>query len=327
MRIAVTGSIATDHLMAFPGRFADQLIPDQLAHVSLSFLVDGLDVRRGGVAANIAFGLGSLGLYPLLVGAVGPDFAEYEVWLKEHGVDTGAVRVSAEHQTARFMCITDQDANQIASFYAGAMEEAREIDLWQLVGSWDRPDLVLVCPNDPAAMLRHTEECRQLGLPFAADPSQQLARLDGDEVRDLVAGARWLLTNEYESALLLERTGWTREEVLERVDTWVTTLGGGGVRIDAVDEPTLTVPAVPGVEVADPTGGGDAFRAGFFAGVGAGLPLEAAARLGCVTAAAALGAVGSQAYRVDRDALLDTVARAYGSAAADEIAPALNAVP
>lgn len=327
MRIAVTGSIATDHLMAFPGRFADQLIPDQLAHVSLSFLVDGLDVRRGGVAANIAFGLGSLGLRPLLVGAVGTDFAEYEVWLKEHGVDTGAVRVSAERQTARFMCITDEDANQIASFYAGAMEEARDIDLWRLVGAWDRPDLVLVCPNDPAAMLRHTAECRQLGLPFAADPSQQLARLDGDQIRELVSGARWLLTNEYEAALLLERTGWTRDEVLERVETWVTTLGGDGARIDSGNEPTRTVAAVPGTEVTDPTGGGDAFRAGFFAAVSARLPLEAAARLGCVTAASALGAVGSQAYSVDRDGLLATVSRAYGADAAEEIAPALHDVP
>ncbi|MHC3820654.1 carbohydrate kinase family protein [Streptomyces sp. DT9] len=324
MRIAVTGSIATDHLMVFPGRIADQLIPDQLAHVSLSFLVDALEVRRGGVAANIAFGLGSLGLDPLLVGAVGTDFAEYEVWLKQHGVDTGGVRVSAEHQTARFMCITDEDANQIAAFYAGAMQDAREIDLWQLVGTRERPDLVLVCPNDPAAMLRHTAECRELGLPFAADPSQQLARLDGDEIRELVTGAQWLLTNEYEAALLLERTGWTRAEVLERAGTWVTTLGGDGIRIDSAHQATITVAAVPDTEVTDPTGGGDAFRAGFFAAVSAGLPLEAAARLGCVTAASALGTVGSQAYRADRDSLLASVARAYGAEAEEEIAPALS---
>ncbi|GAA2307685.1 carbohydrate kinase family protein [Streptomyces kunmingensis] len=327
MRIAVTGSIATDHLMVFPGRFADQLIPDQLAHVSLSFLVDALEVRRGGVAANIAFGLGSLGLDPLLVGAVGADFAEYEVWLKEHGVDTGAVRVSAERQTARFLCISDEDANQIAAFYAGAMQEAGSIDLWRVVGTWDRPDLVLVCPNDPAAMIRHTAECRRLGLPFAADPSQQLARLDGQEVRDLVSGAQWLFTNEYEAALLLERTGWTRAEVLGQVGTWITTLGGDGVRIDGRHEPTRTVPAVPATDVVDPTGGGDAFRAGFLAGTSAGLSLEAAARLGCVTAASALGTVGSQAYRADREHLLAETARVYGSDAAQEIAPALNGMP
>ncbi|MEV1086196.1 PfkB family carbohydrate kinase, partial [Streptomyces sp. NPDC050211] len=257
MRIAVTGSIATDHLMVFPGRFADQLIPDQLAHISLSFLVDTLEVRRGGVAANIAYGLGALGLEPLLVGAVGGDFAEYAAWLTEHGVDTGAVLVSGERPTARFLCITDQDANQIAAFYAGAMQEARDIDLWQLDTLFTpRPDLVLVCPNDPAAMLRHTAECRELGLPFAADPSQQLARLEPEEVRDLVDGARWLFTNAYEAALLRERTGWEHAEILTRVGAQVTTLGGAGVRIDREGEPALRVPAVPGAPVADPTGGG-----------------------------------------------------------------------
>ncbi|MFJ5780136.1 carbohydrate kinase family protein [Streptomyces sp. NPDC093094] len=325
MRIAVTGSIATDHLMVFPGRFADQLIPDQLAHVSLSFLVDTLEVRRGGVAANIAFGLGSLGHTPLLVGAVGDDFAEYETWLKAHGVDTGAVRVSGTRRTARFLCLTDQDANQIAAFYAGAMEEARDIDLGQVdLPAAQRPDLVLVCPNDPEAMLRHTADCRRLGLPFAADPSQQLARLGPHQVRDLVDGARWLFTNEYEAALLLERTGWTREGVLWRVGAWVTTLGGDGVRIECADRPTLTVPAVPGLPVADPTGGGDAFRAGFLAGVARGLAVVPAARLGCVLAAQALAAVGSQTYRADRARLLGTAARAYGDDAAAELAPALD---
>ncbi|MDG4862954.1 carbohydrate kinase family protein [Streptomyces sp. T-3] len=325
MRIAVTGSIATDHLMVFPGRFGDQLIPGQLAHVSLSFLVDALEVRRGGVAANIAFGLGSLGLEPLLVGAVGSDFAEYEVWLKDHGVDTGAVHVSTERQTARFTCVTDEDANQIASFYAGAMQEARDIDLWHLTdGRTARPDLVLIGPNDPAAMLRHTEECRDLGLSFAADPSRQLARLEGSEVRDLVCGARWLFTNEYESALLLERTGWERDDVLERVGAWITTLGGEGVRIESANLPTLKIPAVPDAHVTDPTGVGDAFRAGFLAAVGHGLPLESAARLGCALAALALDAVGSQSYRVDPGQLLATATRAYGARAAAELAPVLE---
>ncbi|MER5887828.1 carbohydrate kinase family protein [Streptomyces sp. NPDC001941] len=325
MRIAVTGSIATDHLMVFPGRFADQLIPDQLAHVSLSFLVDELEVRRGGVAANVAFGLGGLGLRPLLVGAVGSDFAEYEVWLKEHGVDTGHVLVSTERQTARFMCITDADSNQIASFYAGAMQEARNIDLWQLVGPADeRPDLVLVCPNDPAAMLRHTAECRELGLPFAADPSQQLARLDGAEARDLVDGARWLFTNEYEAALLQEKTGWDRADVLAKVGTWVTTLGEAGVRVDREGHATVTVPAVPDSPVADPTGVGDAFRSGFLAAVAHGLPLEAAARLGCVVASQALAAVGSQSYTADRTRLTDAAVRAYGAEAAAVLAPCLE---
>jgi adenosine kinase len=328
VRIAVTGSIATDHLMVFPGRFADQLIPDQLAHVSLSFLVDALEVRRGGVAANIAFGLGSLGLTPLIVGAVGSDFAEYETWLKEHGVDTGAVLVSGERQTARFLCITDEDSNQIAAFYAGAMLQARDIDLRRLdTLLTPRPDLVLVCPNDPAAMLRHTAECRELGLPFAADPSQQLARLEPDATRDLISGARWLFTNEYEAALLRERTGWDQAEILGRVGTWVTTLGAAGVRIDRAGEETVTVPAVPDAPAADPTGVGDAFRAGFLAGLGRDLPLDAAARLGCVVAAQALATVGSQTYRIDPAQLLSAAERAYGDEAAGQLATALKELP
>ncbi|MFF0554300.1 carbohydrate kinase family protein [Streptomyces sp. NPDC004311] len=323
MRIAVTGSIATDHLMAFPGRFVDQLIPDQLHTISLSFLVDTLEVRRGGVAANIAYGLGGLRMDPLLVGAVGPDFAEYEVWLKEHGVDTGPVHVSADHQTARFMCMTDQDSNQIASFYAGAMADAARIDLHAL-HTRTPLDLVLVSPNDPRAMLRHTEQARELGIPFAADPSQQLARLTGAETRSLVTGARWLFTNEYESALLRERTGWNREEVLARVGTWITTLGAQGVRIDAADTPTLTVPAVPDVTAADPTGVGDAFRSGFLAAVGHRLPLQTAAQLGCAMSALVLAEVGSQSYEVRPQRLLDTVRTVYGPQAAALLAPTLG---
>ncbi|MFE7842521.1 carbohydrate kinase family protein [Streptomyces sp. NPDC057474] len=324
MRIAVTGSIATDHLTVFPGRFADQLIPGQLDHVSLSFLVDSLDVRRGGVAANIAFGLGGLGLAPLLVGAVGADFAEYEVWLKENGVDTGAVHVSDERQTARFMCTTDRESNQIASFYTGAMAEAREIDLTGLPVPAAGLDLVLVAPNDPEAMLRHTRQCRELGIPFAADPSQQLARLTGPQVRELVDGARWLFTNEYEAALLRERTGWTREEVCSRVGAWITTLGEHGVLVERAGEPPLTVPAVTGVPVADPTGVGDAFRAGFLAATGWGLSLTTAARLGCVLATLALATVGSQTYVVDPARLLALVAKSYGAEAAEPLAAELG---
>ncbi|MEU5115836.1 carbohydrate kinase family protein [Streptomyces longwoodensis] len=323
MRIAVTGSIATDHLMVFPGRFTDQLLPDRLAHLSLSFLVDDLEVRRGGVAANIAFGLGGLGLSPLLVGAVGADFAEYEVWLKEHGVDTAGVRVCAQHQTARFLCITDQDANQIAAFYAGAMATARDIDLAALFTATGRPDLVLVSPDDPEAMLRHTARCRALGIPFAADPSQQLARLDGEQTRALVQGATYLFTNAYEAALLAERTGFSHQQVLDQVGTWVTTLGADGVRIERAGRPALTVPAVP-ADVVDPTGVGDAFRAGFLAAVSHRVPTLAAARLGCALAGVALAAVGSQSHTVDAAHLSALVEQAYGPGAAGPLAPVLG---
>ncbi|MCM1950146.1 MULTISPECIES: carbohydrate kinase family protein [Streptomyces] len=313
MRVAVTGSIATDHLMTFPGSFGEQLLADRLDRVSLSFLADDLEVRRGGVAANIAFGLGVLGLRPVLVGAVGADFEPYRIWLKDHGVDTDAVRVSESLHTARFVCTTDREQNQIATFYAGAMAEAREIDLREVLRRTGRLDLVLVSPDDPEAMIRHTRSCRELGIPFAADPSQQLARLDGDAVRELVDGARFLFTNEYESALLLEKTGWTEAEVLRRAATWVTTHGEAGVRIRGAGRAPLAVPAVPVPAVTDPTGVGDAFRAGFLAGTLWGVPERCAAQLGCAVAATALGHVGTQEYRLHREPLLDRIRATYGA--------------
>jgi adenosine kinase len=232
VRTAITGSIATDHLMTFPGRFADSLVVEQLDKLSLSFLVEELDVRRGGVAANIAFGLGNLGLRPLLVGAVGSDFVDYRAWLERHGVDCGGVRTSELRHTARFICTTDTDQAQIASFYAGAMSEARDIELAPLAAARGGLDLVLIGANDPEAMLRHTEECRVRGYAFAADPSQQLAFADGPFIRRLIEGASFLFSNEYEASLTQQKTGWSGEDILERVGTRVTTLGPKGVRIE-----------------------------------------------------------------------------------------------
>src|SRR4051794_612731 len=175
MSVVVTGSIATDHLMTFPGRFTDQFVEGKMANVSLSFLVDDLVQHRGGAGANMAYGLGLLGLRPVLVGAVGSDFAEYEAWLNRHGVDTRHVHRSEFKHTARFVCTTDASNNQIASFYSGAMSEAAEIELGPVADHAGAPDLVVIGPNDPKAMVRHTEECRARGFAFAADPSQQLA--------------------------------------------------------------------------------------------------------------------------------------------------------
>ncbi|MEU3274276.1 carbohydrate kinase family protein [Saccharomonospora sp. NPDC006951] len=319
MRIAVTGSIATDHLMVFPGRFADQFVEDQLEKVSLSFLVDQLDIRRGGVAANISFGLGSLGMTPILVGAVGSDFEDYRSWLERHGVDTKSVHVSQTRHTSRFLCTTDESQAQIASFYAGAMEEARNIELRAVADRLGGLDLVVVAPNDPTAMVRHTEECRERGYAFAADPSQQLARMGRDEVRKLVDGASYLFTNEYETSLLLQVTGWTAAEVLGKVGRWVMTHGAEGVRIESSEDAPVSVPAHEVGESADPTGVGDAFRAGFLWGVHAKLDLERAAQVGCTLAAIVLETIGTQEYTLDRADFSKRVAKTYGNDAAAEI--------
>src|SRR5256885_2244405 len=263
MKIAVTGSIATDHLMHFPGRFAEQLLPDQLHKVSLSFLVDDLVVRRGGVAANIAFGMAQLGLRPALVGAVGTDFADYRSWLTRHGVDCDSVHVSEVAHTARFVCTTDEDLCQIATFYAGAMAESRNIELLPIAERVGALSLVLISPDDPEGMIRHAEECRQRGYAFAVDPSQQLARMTGEQARAFVAGAKYLFSNDYEWELLLQKTGWTEADVLDQVGMRITTLGEKGVEIVGKDGVALQIGAVPERAKADPTGVGDAFRAGF----------------------------------------------------------------
>jgi adenosine kinase len=195
-RIAVSGSIASDHLMTFPGSFTEHLIEGHLDRVSLSFLADELEIRRGGVAANIGYGLGLLGLSPVLIGAVGSDFTEHELWLKQHGVDTTGVRVSGRKHTARFVCTTDRDHNQIATFYAGAMAEARYIRLSEVIQRTGRFDFTIISPNDPDAMVLHTRECRDAGYAFLADPSQQLARADGETARALVEGAAGLFSSE-----------------------------------------------------------------------------------------------------------------------------------
>ncbi len=324
MRIAVTGSIATDHLMTFPGSFTDQLIADKLDKVSLSFLVDDLAIRRGGVAANIAFGLGVLGLRPLLIGAAGADFADYRDWLEDHGVRTAGVRESMLRHTARFVCTTDTEGNQIGSFYPGAMSEDAEIKIAPMADTHGGIDLVLIGAGDPEAMVVHTQECREAGIPFAADPSQQLARILGDDqVRALVDGAQYLFGNEYEEALIERKSGWPSTAMLDRVGVRITTLGPGGARIEQKGEPPITVSAVPDAEPVDPTGSGDAFRSGFLAAIAWGLSLERAAQLGNLLAVHALEATGPQEYDLKPGPLTDRFAAAYGAAAAAEVAARL----
>ena len=320
MSIIVTGSIATDHLMVYSGRFTEQIVPEALENISVSFLVEDLAIRRGGAGANIAFNLGCLGLAPVLVGAVGADFTEYGQWLSAHGVDVSAVHVSQTKHTARFLCTTDSDQNQIASFYPGAMSEARDIELKPIVDSVGGTDLVLVGPNDPAGMLRHTQECRDHGYPFAADPSQQLASLEGDQIKELIEGAAYLFTNTYERGLLERKTGWGEEDVLERVGVSVMTRGAKGVTVQRPGQPVITVTPPQELTKADPTGVGDAFRAGFLAGVQWGGSDERAAQIGCMLATLVIESVGTQEHELEPETFLERFSEAYGPDSAAEVA-------
>jgi len=323
--VLVSGSIATDHLMHFPGRFSQQLLADQLHKVSLSFLVDDLVVRRGGVAANIAFGMAQLGGAPVLLGAVGADFDDYRSWLTRHGVDCQSVHVSSIHHTARFVCTTDEEMCQIASFYAGAMSEARLIELAPAVARTGA-ELVVISADDPAAMVRHSSECRERGFAFAADPSQQIARMSGRELASLIDGASLLFTNEYEKSLLESKTGLSEAEIMQRVDVRVTTLGSRGVEITGRGVDLLHVPIAKEHAKLDPTGVGDGFRAGFLTARSWDLSWERSAQVGSLLATILLETVGPQEHQVRRDDFLKRLDESYGPDAAAEVRPHLASI-
>jgi adenosine kinase len=324
MKVAVAGSVGRDHLMTFPGKFTDSLVEGSLAKVSLSFLVDNLDIHRGGCAANIAFGMGALGLNPLLVAAVGKDWADYNDWLLRHGVNTDHVRISKDLYTATFIVTTDEELNQIASFFPGAMSEARELDIEAISELEGGIDIFLVGPDDPEAMLRHSHSARRLGIPLAADPSQQLARMDGESVKELVTGAKYLFLNEYELALILQKTGWSDAELFDQVQIRVVTLGAKGARIEEHGKPTITVGAPAEKAKVDPTGVGDSFRSGFLAGLSWGLGHERCTQLGSMVATFCLETKGTQEYLFDRVQFMERFTEAYGAIAAEEVAHHIN---
>ena len=325
MKIGVAGSVGLDHLMTFSGKFTDSLVAGSLEKVSLSFLVDSLDVRRGGCAANIAFGMGVLGLNPVLIAAVGKDWPDYEAWLSRHGVDTSHALVSETLYTAHFMVTTDDDLNQIASFFPGAMSEARNIELGPIMDKSGRFDMVVISPDDPEAMLHHSDVCRQMGIAFAADPSQQMARMSGEEIKLLIDGAAYLFMNEYELALAMQKTEWSDAEILSRVKVRVVTLGSKGAKVESVGQETILVGCPQEKSKTDPTGVGDSFRSGFIAGLAWGLNHERCAQLGSLIATYVIETMGTQEYRFTGEEFVARFEQAYGASAASEIAAHIKA--
>ena len=324
MKIGVAGSVGLDHLMTFSGKFTDSFVAGSLEKVSLSFLVDSLDVRRGGCAANICYGMGVLGLNPVLIAAVGKDWADYEAWLSRHGVDTSHALVSTSLYTAHFMVTTDDDLNQIASFFPGAMSEARNIELGPIMEKTGRFDMVVISPDDPQAMLHHSEVCRNEGIPFAADPSQQMARMSGEEIKLLIDGASYLFLNEYELALAMQKTGWSDREILEHVKIRVVTLGSKGAKVESATGEFVQVGVPQEKSKTDPTGVGDSFRSGFIAGLAWGLSHERCAQVGSLIATYVIETTGTQEYRFSSAEFLARFEAAYGAEAASQIAPHLS---
>lgn len=289
--LIVTGSIAYDYLMTFPGSFTELLLPEHLSRLSLSFLVDEMEKRRGGCAPNIAYTLALLGERPRLMGTAGQDFGEYRRWLEAAGVDTELVTEVPDKFTASFFCSTDKSNNQIASFYTGAMADADTLS-FRTAGP---ADLVIISPNDPKAMVQYAEECRALALRYIFDPGQQCARMDGEELKAGLIGANIVISNDYEFELIREKTGLDVDALLERSEAVIVTRGKDGSSIYTTDE-RVDVPAVPERRVADPTGVGDAFRGGLMKGLALEADWETCGRLGSVAATYALEHVGGQSH-------------------------------
>ena len=292
MELVITGSIAYDYLMSFPGKFTEHLLPEHVHRVSLSFLVDTMDKRRGGCAPNIAYTLALLGERPRLMATAGEDFGEYRQWLDAAGVDTSLVRQIPGKFTASFFCSTDAANNQIASFYTGAMADAGELSFRTI----SHCDLAIVSPNDPGAMVTYAAECRTLGIPYIFDPGQQCTRMSGDELMDGLVGARVLICNDYEFELIRQKTGLGEADALKQVTVLIVTRGEEGSSVYTVAEGRTDVPAVPPRRIVDPTGVGDAYRGGLMKGIGLGLPYTLAARLGSVAATYALEHLGGQSH-------------------------------
>jgi adenosine kinase len=310
MTIVVTGSIAFDYLMSFPGKFTEHFLPEHMSRVSLSFLVDSMDKRRGGCAPNIAYTLALLGERPRLMGTAGQDFGDYRRWLEAAHVDTSLVREVDGKFTASFFCSTDRENNQIASFYTGAMSNAAELSFR------DVPDcgLAIISPNDPNAMLQYAEECRTLGIPFIWDPGQQCARMSGDELRDGLAGATIVISNDYEFELMRQKTGLTQEDILQRSGAIIVTRGEHGCSI--IERHASTdVPAVAPHRIVDPTGVGDAFRGGLLKGLARGWSYRICAQVGCVAATYALEHLGGQSHAYTWPEFLARYEELFGHAA------------
>ncbi|HEX4346082.1 MAG TPA: carbohydrate kinase family protein [Vicinamibacterales bacterium] len=291
MKIVVTGSIAYDYLMSFPGKFTEHILPEHMNRVSLSFLVDTMDKRRGGCAPNIAYTLALLGERPLLMGTAGEDFGDYRAWLEAAGVDTAQVAQVAGKFTASFFCNTDQSNNQIATFYAGAMADAGSLSFRPVKDC----GLAIISPNDPGAMVQYAEECRALGIRHIFDPGQQCARMSGDELRAGAIGATIVICNDYEYELLKQKTGLTDADILKASEALIVTKGEHGSSVITKSGQT-DIPAVPPRRVVDPTGVGDAFRGGLMKGIAMGLSCEKAAELGSVAATYALEHLGAQSH-------------------------------
>lgn len=300
-RVLVTGSLAFDQIMDFPGHFKDHILPEKIHQISISFLVETFKKQRGGCAGNIGYSLALLGERPTIVATAGSDFAEYRQWLVDQGVDVASIRLHDDEVTASCFITTDRADNQITGFFPGAMRRAKDLSLRRAAEDGGGARLAVIAPDDPEAMLRHCREAREAGIPFVFDPSFQVIALDGEALAGAAAGARAVVVNDYEFAVFRDKTGREGDALFELAELWVVTYGEEGSRILLPGGESIEVPAAEASGVVDPTGAGDAYRGGFVAGLLRGAPLPVCGRMGSVAAVYAVESYGTQSHRYTQD--------------------------
>lgn len=311
-QVLVTGSVAFDHIMDFPGLFGDHILPEKLHIINISFLVEKVEKQRGGCAANIAYSMALLGGRPRILAMAGHDFEGYRRWLVEQGVDVGGIGIVEDEITATAFITTDQGNSQITGFYPGAMARAGSLSVVEDVEGREI-ELVIVAPDDPGAMVRHCREARRAGVPLMFDPSFQVTAMEGEELVEAADGARFMILNDYELHVFLDKTGHDEESVFDLVDTVVVTLGAEGSRILHRDHGEIRVDTAPTSGVVDPTGAGDAYRGGFAAALSRGHDIETCARFGTVAATYAIETYGTSNHRYTREEFADRYEEAFGA--------------
>jgi adenosine kinase len=309
MQIFISGSLAYDRIMNFPGIFSDHILPDKLDILNVAFNVNGLSERFGGTAGNIAYNLGLLDEKPVIVATAGKDFDRYDSWLKENGLSTYGIRIVEEEFTAGAYITTDESDNQITCFNVGAMGHSSGVGFGDVAKD---PALAIISPGSTDDMNAYSAEFKELGIPYIFDPGQSIPVLSGEEITEMITGARMLISNDYELELIQQKTGLDRTGILERTPVLVTTLGEKGSRIVSA-EGEDQVPTVPADQVVDPTGAGDAYRAGLIKGMITGKTLGEAARMGAVCASFAVARRGTQEHAFTLEAFRKRYQQAFGS--------------
>jgi len=309
VEIFVSGSLAYDRIMTFPGKFEDHILPEKIHVLNVCFTVNGLQEKFGGTAGNIAYGLALLGEQPRILAAAGKDFGQYEAWLVKHKLSLDAIRRVPDEFTAGAYITTDLSDNQITGFNPGAMQYPSQ---FVFDGVDPKGAMFIIAPGNLEDMLSYSRTCKKKTIPHIFDPGQSIPALSGEQLEEMLSGCTLLISNDYELELIMRATGLDKDTILSRTEGIITTLGEKGSLLCLKDGETR-IPAVGVEKVLDPTGAGDAYRAGLLKGLALGKSLPVSAKMGTVSAAYSVERYGTQEYRFSGQAFWDRYEAAFGA--------------